>query len=604
MDLKNGQTKHKERIKSLEIALRQIIQDKNNEIDLMKKAFLNLNDKSNSILLENSSKPPFSSDLLQIIDQKSLEITNLRTELTDTIHRYNNKILQEDANKQAIDGLLSNYSSEIHLEREKYKMEIKHLKELLDDNIKKNNELKQENQILMSSYNQRIEEIQALTRLFHEDVNKNQKIEDYSKTIIDQQSQINECERNNKIFQSKIYENEKRLSEQLIKIQELNQKIKDLQINLEEYQIKLHDNHLKLQQSNSLKENSEKKLEEYLLRINENQKEIKSLENSQVNFLKETTINKETYDQMIRTLSDTVTNQCDDIYNLMQINEKYEFILKEKEFEFNSVKEEFNKRTLEISQEYEILQRKAIMSPKDLEVKFQAERTSYTTDITQMRRKIKDYEVRLTRLTEENEKLNELSVARQKEILKWKAKGSNTLINKEEYERLKVNVEALKVEIIELKEKNMKINSEKNNLQIKLQKILKDNENTQQELKDSYEIIANIKENYQNNKEISGMNSKINSLNQRNKSLEEDLMYNKEKSEKFEQENYKLTNEIIILKEQLNKKEQEYYQKTKEFNDEITILNELHKKYDRAINTFESENRISVLKKSIILKDL
>ena len=55
--------------------------------------------------------------------------------------------------------------------------------------------------------------------------------------------------------------------------------------------------------------------------------------------------------------------------------------------------------------------------------------------------------------------------------------------------------------------------------------------------------------------------------------------------------------------DKLSKKDEEHRQKTMEFNKEINDLNELHKKYDNAINTFESENRISVLKKSIVRKD-
>ena len=99
------------------------------------------------------------------------------------------------------------------------------------------------------------------------------------------------------------------------------------------------------------------------------------------------------------------------------------------------------------------------------------------------------------------------------------------------------------------------------------------------------------------------MNLKINALMQRNKKLEEEVSGSKEMAERLEQENEKFRSEIYILKEKLRKKDEEHRQNTMEFNQKINDLNELHKKYDNAINTFESENRISILKKSIVRQD-
>lgn len=161
---------------------------------------------------------------------------------------------------------------------------------------------------------------------------------------------------------------------------------------------------------------------------------------------------------MIRTLSETVTTQCDDIYNLMQINEKYEQIIKEKDSENREIRQELENKTLEIQEEYEILQRKSIFDPKDLEIKFQAERTSYSTEITQLKRKLIDYENRIENLIQENERLNSLSLERQKEINQWKLKNS-TVFQKDESEKLKILCENLKKEIIELKEKILRNNA-------------------------------------------------------------------------------------------------------------------------------------------------
>ena len=59
--------------------------------------------------------------------------------------------------------------------------------------------------------------------------------------------------------------------------------------------------------------------------------------------------------------------------------------------------------------------------------------------------------------------------------------------------------------------------------------INKENEGLRRELDEAYEIIENIKENNQNNREIIGLNQKIQALNQRNQKIEEELLINKEK---------------------------------------------------------------------------
>lgn len=562
--MENGNLKHqqKEKIKSLEVAMRQIIQDKNIEIDIMRRAMENLNDKCSSLIVENSAKTSLStSDLLKIINEKNTEISALRKELVETSRRYNSRLLQEDANKQAIDGLLTKYSVEVQQERDRYLSEMRRLNDAMEILVKENSNLKYEIQSLDNSYRQRVDEINLFTKLHNEDLKKNESIL---------------MEYNNK--ESSVYE----------KINAQERRINDLGIVIATYEIKFNEQEAKIR-------DLEGKQKEYDARVGE----LRELE---IKYLNEANVNKETYDQMIRTLSDTVTTQCDDIYNLMQVNEKYEALLKEKEREFEHLKEEFIKKEYEIVQEYEILQRKAILNPKDLELKFEAERTSYRTEISQFKRVLQDYEGRLNKTLEEKDWLRKEITEKQKELGEIK-KNSSGKVSKEEFEKLKTMVETFKKENFELKERNLRINGEKNELESHLKRLVSENENSHRELIEAFEIIENIKDNNQNNKEISGMNLKINALMQRNKKLEEEVSGSKEKAERLEQENGKFRSEIYILKEKLSKKDEEHRQKTMEFNQKINDLNELHKKYDNAINTFESENRISILKKSIVRKD-
>lgn len=563
--MENGHTKQKEKIKTLEIALRQIIQDKNNEIEFMKKAFFNANDK---LKLQTENNSYSSDDFMQIIDGKNNEISSLRRELSEISKRYNSRILQEDANKQAIDGLLTNYSLEVQNEREKYNNEIRNLTLLIDEIKKENFVLKQENDSLLYSQRQRMDELNIFTSLHQENVKKHSNV----------------------------------LNELKEKESECNERIQNYERMLKEYKKKNYELEAKINECERMFEDYKTKIFVSEQRIKEQKIEIETFIMEKEKYINDAKINKDTYDEMIRTLSDTVTTQCDDIYQLMQINEKYEHIIKEKEEEILHLNEEFNQRTIELQKEYEIIQRKAIINPKDLELKFQAERMTYVTEITQLKRTLTDYQDRINRLCIENENLNQLSIERQKEINQWKLKNID-LTQKEDHEKLKIVCENLKKENIDLKEKNMKINTEKYDFESKLKRLMRENENSRKELAEAFEIIETLKDDSQNNKEIYGLKQKIQALNQRNSKMEDEYLRSKEELEKIEMVNGKLKSEICILKEDLFNKEEEYKKKTQEFNQKIKDLNELHKKYDRAINTFESENRISVLKKSLIKND-
>ena len=414
--MENGQRKHKEKIRSLEVALRQIIQDKNNEIELMKKAFFDANDQ-----LKSSNNSNKDEALLQIINEKNYEISKLRKEITEVFQKYNSKILQEDANKQAIDGLLSKYSLEAQRESDKYLKEIRNLNKVIEEFQKENLELKQTINSLIMSQQRQTEEINAFTLQNQQNLKKNSSL----------LQEISEKDlTNRRIFETY----EENLKETQLKNHELAGKLKECERMFSEFQLKISSNDEKLR---------------------EKQLEIDFLQQEKQKTLEETKINKETYDQMIRTLSYKSMRRY---LHLMQINEKYEQIIKEKDSENREIRQEFENKTLEIQEEYEILQRKAIFDPKDLEIKFQAERTSYSTEITQLKRKLIDYENRIENLIQENERLNSLSLERQKKINQWKLKNS-TVFQKDESEKLKNLCENLKKEIIELKEKILRNNA-------------------------------------------------------------------------------------------------------------------------------------------------
>lgn len=231
--MENGQRKHKEKIRSLEVALRQIIQDKNNEIELMKKAFFDANDQ-----LKSSNNSNKDEALLQIINEKNYEISKLRKEITEVFQKYNSKILQEDANKQAIDGLLSKYSLEAQRESDKYLKEIRNLNNVIEEFQKENLELKQTINSLIMSQQRQTEEINAFTLQNQQNLKKNSSL----------LQEISEKDlTNRRIFETY----EENLKETQLKNHELAGKLKECERMFSEFQLKISSNDEKLREKQS-----------------------------------------------------------------------------------------------------------------------------------------------------------------------------------------------------------------------------------------------------------------------------------------------------------------------------------------------------------------
>ena len=268
-----------------------------------------------------------------------------------------------------------------------------------------------------------------------------------------------------------------------------------------------------------------------------------------------------------------------------------------------ALKDERDKQIEEISLEFETYKRAQIQG-SDLEVKFKAERTSYETEIMQWKQRLGESESRNNNLSNENQKLQILSVERMKEIENWK----NKLIAGGDYaelEGLRKQIEALKKEAIEIKEKNLRLQAEKNRIETSISQLMQENDNKKRELADSYELINSLKEERGGtNKEADIFRKEIAMLKTRINNLEGDILIKTETNEHYRRENEELGKNIMSLRNQISQNEQEINKKNKELVEKIQELDVIKMKYEDALNSFGGNAEISKVKYSYTTKNM
>lgn len=136
-----------------------------------------------------------------------------------------------------------------------------------------------------------------------------------------------------------------------------------------------------------------------------------------------------------------------------------------------------------------------------------------------------------------------------KEIEQWKTKmiaGGDYA----ELEELRRTIETLKKGTIELKEKNLRLQSEKNKVESNMGQLLQENENKRKELIEAYELITSLKEERGGtSKEADVYRKEMAMFKTRINNLEGDILIKTETNEHYRRENEELQKTIIGKKE-------------------------------------------------------
>ena len=185
-----------------------------------------------------------------------------------------------------------------------------------------------------------------------------------------------------------------------------------------------------------------------------------------------------------------------------------------------------------------------------------------------------------------------------KEIEQWK----NKMIAGGDYaelEGLRKQIEALKKELIDIKEKNLRLQAEKNRIETNISQLMQENDNKKKELLEAYELITSLKdERGGTTKEADVSRKEVAMLKTRINNLEGDILIKTETNEHYRRENEELGKNILSLRSQISQSEQEIIKKNKDLVEKIQELDVLKMKYEDALNSFGGNAEISKVKYS------
>ena len=236
--------------------------------------------------------------------------------------------------------------------------------------------------------------------------------------------------------------------------------------------------------------------------------------------------------------------------------------------------------------------KKANIDIVSLQIKFEAERTTYQTQIIQLKEKIAQLESRIEILKNENERGNILYTERIIEIDNLKKKFKELEENtSHQNSDLRAELDYLKNNSFDAKEIAIRNSAEKAGYENQIRQLKTMSDNGKQELENLYDLMNQrkkeyegyIKQNEELRKQVDKLTKQINFVDSEFSS----------KSFKYDGMNLtiqELERDKFVLQQQLEKKSSEVSKKNKELSNKIEEIDSLKNKYESAI---ENYNKLS-----------
>ena len=267
--------------------------------------------------------------------------------------------------------------------------------------------------------------------------------------------------------------------------------------------------------------------------------------------------------------------------------------------DLHSLRIEYETEIEELTQQIDIY-RRTYIDPKEYEIKFKAERSSYQAQLSQLSNKLAQSENKNLDLLKENEKLQKLSLERLEDIERFK-NDMNCMGRGDEVEEIQREIQDLKIEKEFFCEENLKLKSDKNGLFLKL-KSAQDEKNAvfgeNQELK-----------NYLNLKKLGiiKLEDEIRNLKKTNRGLileknesESNVLIMKEKNHNISSNFEGIIRERDHYKKSLENSEEQLLRLNKELMGKFQELEVLKKKYLNACSDFDQQSQVNLEKKSVM----
>lgn len=260
--------------------------------------------------------------------------------------------------------------------------------------------------------------------------------------------------------------------------------------------------------------------------------------------------------------------------------------------EASQMREEYELEFEQMTQQIDTF-RTTFIDPKDLEVRFKAERSSYETQIAQLNLKLEEFSGQVFFLNEDNKRLNNQSIERLRDIETFKQKLGSAA-DASEVEELTRKVSELKIELDEASEKILKITNERNQQTAKAKGLESEIEILRAEIEDLKKFVAGKREEVRSLEEtISKLRRANNEALQEKNRLTGDFMTIKEKNDTFMSNYESLIAERDHFRAAYEKVDVEHSLANKQLLNKIAEIDELKAKYYDALQTFQRESVVT-----------
>lgn len=261
------------------------------------------------------------------------------------------------------------------------------------------------------------------------------------------------------------------------------------------------------------------------------------------------------------------------------------------------LRDEFEEEFESMAQQIETY-RNTFIDPKELEVRFRAERSSYDAQIVQLNNKIFELNCQVANLTDDNKRLNLQALERLQEIERFRnvhSLGPDT----GESAQLKKKVSDLRGEVDALQEKLVRATSEKNQISARLRGTESDIEIVRSECADIRELLNQKRaELSEVNEELSRARRAAGEAMAEKMKMSGDLLMLEEKNQTYMAGYETLIKERDHYKRAYESNDLEHAITNKQLVEKIREVDEIRQRYEEALSNFDHKNSWNFSKKS------
>eukprot|EP01016_Furgasonia_blochmanni_P056332 TRINITY_DN9586_c0_g1_i5.p1 TRINITY_DN9586_c0_g1~~TRINITY_DN9586_c0_g1_i5.p1 ORF type:complete len:365 (+),score=43.31 TRINITY_DN9586_c0_g1_i5:64-1158(+) len=228
---------------------------------------------------------------------------------------------------------------------------------------------------------------------------------------------------------------------------------------------------------------------------------------------------------------------------------------------------------------------------KDNQIKWDAERASYETQIMQLKQRITELENRLLMLAADNDRINQIASDRLKDIEALKAKCNSLETGSfGEMEELRSQLEMYKRSNLDIRELTLKFGAEKQGHETQIRQLKQVIENNAAEIEKVYELMnVRKKENENLIKQCDDARREVLRLTNELKNLETENILLRNKLEQLARENEDLAHQRESYKAQMERMSQELSRKNRELSERIQELDVLKARYQESMNDYAGQ---------------